>query len=141
MGPLRWTCRGAERLAEALRAEGHAVIGRSVNRLLHGLGYSLQSNRKMLEGRRHADRDARFRHIHDRVREFQSKGQPVVSVDVKKRELVGRHRDRGREWRPKGQPEAVKVHHSPDKKRGKAIPYAMYDRPANAGWVRVGVDH
>ena len=140
-GPLRWTCRSAERLAAALRAEGHAVSGRSVNRLLHGLGYSLQSNRKMLEGRQHPDRDAQFQHIHDRVGEFQSKGQPVVSVDTKKKELVGQYLNGGREWHPQGQPEAVKVHDFPDKKLGKAIPYGVYDLTANAGWVSVGVDH
>ena len=117
------------------------MSGRSVNRLLHGLGYSLQSNRKTLEGRQHPDRDAQFQHIYDRVREFQGKGQPVVSVDTKKKELVGQYRNGGREWHPKGQPEAVKVHDFPDKKLGKAVPYGVYDLTANAGWVSVGVDH
>ena len=95
----------------------------------------------MLEGRQHPDRDAQFQHIHDRVREFQSKGQPVVSVDTKKKELVGQYLNGGREWHPKGQPEAVRVHDFPDKQLGKAIPYGVYALTANAGWVSVGVDH
>ena len=108
-GPLRWTCSSAARLAEQLGAEGHRVSERTVNRLLHELGYSLQANRKTLEGRQHPDRDAQFRRIARRVRAFQRLGQPVASIDTKKKELVGRYRNGGREWRPKGQPEAVKV--------------------------------
>ena len=140
MGPLCWTCRSAARLAAELRSEGHAVSERSVNRLLHALGYSLQANRKTLEGRQHADRDAQFQHIYQRVQEFQSAGQPVVSVDTKKKELVGRYRNGGREWCRQGQPEEVQVPDFPDEELGKAIPYGVYDLTANAGWVSVGVD-
>ncbi|MDD9996799.1 MAG: ISAzo13 family transposase [Rhodospirillaceae bacterium] len=141
MGPLRWTCSSAARLAQRLRTEGHPVSERTVNRLLHELGYSLQANRKTLEGRQHPDRDAQFRRIDRRVRAFQRLGQPVVSVDTRKKELIGRYRNGGREWRPKGQPEEVKVHDFIDRELGKAIPYGVYDLTANAGWVSVGVDH
>ena len=141
MGPLRWTCSSAARLAQRLRAEGHPVSERTVNRLLHELGYSLQANRKTLEGRQHPDRDAQFRRIDRRVRAFQRLGQPVVSVDTKKKELIGPYRNAGREWRAKGQPEKVKVHDFIDRELGKAIPYGVYDLTANAGWVSVGVDH
>ena len=141
MGPLRWTCRSAARLAQRLHSEGHPVSERTVNRLLHELGYSLQANRKTLEGRQHPDRDAQFRRIDRRVRAFQRLGQPVVSVDTKKKELIGAYRNGGREWRPKGQPEEVKVHDFIDRELGKAIPYGVYDLTANAGWVSVGVDH
>ena len=140
-GPLRWTCSSAARLAERLRGEGHRVSERTVNRLLHEMGYSLQGNRKTLEGRQHPDRDAQFRHISRRVEAFQRQGQPVVSVDTKKKELIGPYRNGGREWRPKGEPEAVKVHDFVDPELGKAIPYGVYDMTANAGWVSVGVDH
>ena len=121
MGPLRWTCSSAARLAQRLRAEGHPVSERTVNRLLHELGYSLQANRKTLEGRQHPDRDAQFRRIDRRVRAFQRLGQPVVSVDTKKKELIGAYRNAGREWRPKGQPEEVKVHDFIDRELGKAL--------------------
>lgn len=141
MSALRWTCLSAARLAECLQAEGHVVSERSVNRLLHALGYSLQANRKTLEGRQHADRDEQFRYIDERVREFQGAGQPVVSVDTKKKENLGLYRNGGREWRPEGQPEEVNVYDFPDAERGKAIPYGVYDVAANAGWVSVGVDH
>ncbi len=140
-GPLRWTCSSAARLARRLGAAGHAVSERTVNRLLHELGYSLQANRKTLEGRRHPDRDAQFRRIDRRVRAFQRLGQPVVSVDTKKKELIGRYRNGGREWRPKGRPDEVKVHDFIDRELGKAIPHGVYDLTANAGWVSVGVDH
>ena len=141
MAPLRWTCSSAARLAEELRAEGHTVSERSVNRMLHGLGYSLQANRKTQEGKQHPDRDAQFGHISRRVQEFQQQGEPVVSVDAKKKELVGQYRNAGREWRRKGDPEQVQVHDFPDPELGKAIPYGVYDVTANAGWVSVGVDH
>jgi hypothetical protein len=141
MSPLRWTCKSADKLADGLRPLGHAVSERTVNRLLHSLGYSLQANRKTIEGRQHPDRDAQFRYINRRVKAFQRQGQPVVSVDTKKKELVGRYRIGGREWRPKGEPEEVKVHDFIDKGLGKAIPYGIYDLVANAGWVSVGVDH
>jgi hypothetical protein len=141
MSPLRWTCKSAARLAEGLQSLGHAVSERTVNRLLHGLGYSLQANRKTIEGRQHPDRDAQFRHINRRVKAFQRQGQPVVSVDTKKKELVGPYRNGGREWRPGGEPEEVKVHDFIDKGLGKAIPYGVYDVAADTGWVSVGVDH
>ncbi len=112
-----------------------------MNRQLHALGYSLQANAKTLEGRQHPDRDAQFRRIDRRVRAFQRMGQPVVSVDTKKKEIIGQYRNGGREWRPKGEPEAVKVHDFPDPDLGKAIPYGVYDLTANAGWVSVGIDH
>ena len=140
-GPLRWTCSSAARLAGRLRDAGHPASERTVNRLLHELGYSLQANRKTLEGRQHPDRDAQFRRIDRRVRAFQRLGQPVVSVDTKKKELIGPYRNGGREWRPKGRPEEVKVHDFIDRDLGKAIPYGVYDLTANAGWVGVGVDH
>ena len=139
--PLRWTCNSAARLADRVTAEGHPVSERTVNRLLHGLGYSLQANRKTLEGRQHPDRDGQFRRIDLRVRAFQRLGQPVVSVDTKKKEVVGQYRNGGREWRPKGEPEAVNVHDFPDPALGKAIPYGACDLTANAGWVSVGIDH
>ena len=140
-GPLRWTCSSAARLSQRLREAGHPASERTVNRLLHDLGYSLQANRKTREGRQHPDRDAQFRRIDRRVRAFQRLGQPVVSVDTKKKELVGPYRNGGREWRPKGQPEEVRVHDFIDRDLGKAIPYGVYDLTANAGWVSVGVDH
>jgi hypothetical protein len=141
MSPLRWTCKSAAKLAEGLRSRGHTASERTVNRLLHGLGYSLQANRKTIEGKDHPDRDAQFQYINRRVKAFQRQGQPVVSVDTKKKELVGRYRNGGREWQPKGEPEEVKVHDFIDKDLGKAIPYGVYDLAADAGWVSVGVDH
>jgi hypothetical protein len=141
MSPLRWTCKSAARLAAGLRSRGHTVSERTVNRLLHDLGYSLQGDRKTIEGKDHPDRDAQFRYINRRVKSFQRQGQPVVSVDTKKKELVGRYRNGGREWQPKGRPEEVKVHDFIDKELGKAIPYGVYDLAADTGWVSVGVDH
>jgi hypothetical protein len=141
MSLLRWTCKSAAQLAAALRAQGHPVSERTVNRLLHDLGYSLQSNRKTLEGSAHPDRDAQFQYINRRANAFQKQGQPVVSVDTKKKELVGRFRHGGREWCPQGQPEEVEVHDFPSKTLGKVIPYGVYDEATNTGWVSVGVDH
>ena len=140
-GPLRWTCSSAARLSRELQEAGHRISERSVNRLLHALGYSLQANRKTLEGKQHPDRDAQFNHINRRVRAFQRRRQPVVSVDTKKKELVGPFKNAGREWRPHGHPEPVRVHDFPDKTLGKAIPYGVYDLTHDAGWVSVGVDH
>src|SRR3954465_6288723 len=125
MSPLRWTCKSAAKLAAELRAKGHAVSERSVNRLLHASGYSLQSNRKTIEGGDHPDRDAQFQHINRRVKAAQKRGQPVVSVDAKKKELVGRFRNGGREWQPSGEPEAVNVYDFIDRDLGKAIPYGV----------------
>ena len=141
MSPLRWTCKSADRLASELAASGHRVSERTVSRLLHALGYSLQSNRKTIEGKDHPDRDAQFRHISRRVVALQKRGQPVVSVDTKKKELVGNYRNSGREWEPKGRPRRVKSKDFPDKDLGKVIPYGVYDPTDNAGWVGVGIDH
>jgi transposase len=141
MSPLRWTCKSAAKLASELKSKGYPCSERSVNRLLHSLGYSLQSNRKTIEGGDHPDRDAQFQHINRRVKAFQRLGQPVVSVDTKKKELVGQFRNAGREWQPKGCSEEVRVHDFVDKELGKAIPYGIYDQTANTGWVCVGVDH
>jgi transposase len=141
MSLLRWTCKSAAKLAAALQAQGHAVSERTVNRLLHDLGYSLQSNRKTLEGRHHPDRDAQFQYINRRAKVFQKQGQPVVSVDTKKKELVGQYRNGGQEWHLQGQPEEVNVHDFPDAVLGKIIPYGVYDEATNTGWVSVGVDH
>ncbi len=141
MSLLRWTCKSAAQLAAALQTQGHPVSERTVNRLLHDLGYSLQSNRKTLEGRAHPDRDAQFQYINRRAKTFQKQGQPVVSVDTKKKELIGQFRNGGREWQPQGQPEEVQGHDFPDKALGKVIPYGVYDEATNTGWVSVGVDH
>ena len=141
MSPLRWTCKSADRLASELTASGHVVSERTVSRLLHSLGYSLQSNRKTIEGKEHPDRDAQFRHISRRVVALQRRGQPVVSVDTKKKEIVGNYRNPGREWEPKGRPRRVKSKDFPDKELGKVIPYGVYDPTDNAGWVGVGIDH
>src|SRR5947208_13014628 len=141
MSLLRWTCKSAAHLAVALRGQGHLVSARTVNRLLHDLGYSLQSNRKTLEGSTHPDRDAQFQYMHRRAKAFQQQGQPVISVDTKKKELVGQFRNGGREWSPQGQPEEVGVHDFPSKTLGKVIPYGVYDEATNTGWVSVGVDH
>ena len=141
MSLLRWTCKSAAQLAAGLQAQGHPVSERTVNRLLHDLGYSLQANRKTLEGRAHPDRDAQFQYINRRAKAFQKQGQPVVSVDTKKKELIGQFRNSGREWQPQGQPEEVQGHDFPDKALGKVIPYGVYDEATNTGWVSVGVDH
>lgn len=141
LGPLRWTCKSAARLATALQHQGYRVSERSINRLLHHLGYRLQSNRKTVEGRQHPDRDAQFQHINRRVKAFQKQRQPVVSVDTKKKELIGPFHNGGREWAPTGEPERVRVHDFPDKGLGKVIPYGVYDMATNSGWVSVGVDH
>lgn len=139
--PLRWTCKSASKLAAELKAMGHPVSPRTVYSLLGRLGYSLQANRKTREGGAHPDRDAQFRHITELVKGFQADNQPVISVDTKKKELVGVYYNKGREWAPKGQPEQVKVHDFVDPEQGKAIPYGVYDVTANQGWVSVGIDH
>ena len=141
MSPLRWTCKSAANLAAELRAKGHAVSERTVNRLLHVLDYSLQSNRKTIEGKGHPDRDAQFQYINRRVKAFQRQGPPVVSVDTKKKELVGPFRNGGREWQPEGQPEDVEVYDFAKKDLGQVIPYGISDQTINTGWVSVGVDH
>ena len=139
--PLRWTSKSVRRLAEELRVQGHEVSHTLVAELLQASGYSLQANRKTREGPQHPDRDAQFRYILDQVRRFQKRGQPAISVDTKKKELVGDFKNAGREWRPKGIPEPVRVHDFLIPEQGKAIPYGVYDLHRNEGWVSVGVDH
>lgn len=139
--PLRWTSKSVRRLAEELRAQGHEVSHTLVAELLDASGYSLQGNRKTREGPQHPDRDAQFRYILDQVRRFQKRGQPAISVDTKKKELVGDFKNAGREWRPKGTPEPVRVHDFLIPEQGKAIPYGVYDLHRNEGWVSVGIDH
>ena len=139
--PLKWTSKSTRRLAEELGRLGHDVSAEKVRKLLPSMGYSLQSNRKTREGASHPDRDVQFRHISRRVVEFQRAQQPVVSVDTKKKELVGDFKNSGREWHPHGQAPEVRVHDFKDPKKGKAIPYGVYDVRRNEGWVSVGVDH
>jgi hypothetical protein len=139
--PLRWTCKSVRRLAAELQGQGFHIGRQKVADLLWQAGYSLQGNRKTREGKQHPDRDAQFEYIAGQVRKLQRRGQPVISVDTKKKELVGDFKNNGREWRPKGQPVGVRVHDFMDKTLGKAIPYGVYDLTANAGWVSVGIDH
>lgn len=139
--PLRWTCKSTTQLAKELTRQGHPVSPSTVGRLLRAAGYSLQSNRKTKEGADHPDRNAQFEHINATVQAFQRRGQPVISVDTKKKELIGNFKNGGREWRPKGEPEEVLVHDFMQKELGKAIPYGVYDVTENEGWVSVGIDH
>jgi hypothetical protein len=139
--PLRWTCKSTRRLAEELTRLGHPVGRSAVAGLLHEAGYSLQANSKTREGAGHPDRDAQFRYIDRCVRQRLRRGQPAVSVDTKKKELIGNFKNSGREWHPQGQPEDVRVHDFQDKALGKAIPYGVYDILNNQGWVSVGIDH
>jgi Rhodopirellula transposase DDE domain len=141
MSPLRWTCKSTRRLAKELRRQGHRASHAKIGELLDALGYSLQGTRKTREGASHPDRNAQFEHINERVKAFQREGQPVVSVDTKKKELVGDFANKGREYRRKGRPEPVRTHDFEDKQLGKGIPYGVYDMTANEGWVSVGVDH
>ncbi|MGH3505104.1 MAG: ISAzo13 family transposase, partial [Nocardioidaceae bacterium] len=141
MTPLRWTCKSLRTLAGELRSQGYQVSATLVSRLLHEAGYSLQGNVKTLEGNQHPDRDAQFQHIHDTVAGFGSTGDPVISVDCKKKELVGQLKNGGKEWRPAGDPETVNVHDFMDAHLGKAISYGVYDIGAGTGWVSVGTDH
>jgi hypothetical protein len=138
---LLWTCKSTANLAGQLQRENHPVSDRTVAALLKGAGYSLQSNRKTKEGSAHPDRNAQFEYINRRVLAFQQRSQPVISVDTKKKELIGEYKNPGREWRPKGDPQHVNVHDFPDPKLGKAIPYGVYDLASNEGWVSVGIDH
>jgi hypothetical protein len=128
-------------LAEALAGLGHDVSHQTVGRLLAELGYSLQANRKTEEGKDHPDRNAQFEHINRKVRALQRRGQPVVSVDTKKKELVGNYKNGGAEWQPQGEPVTVKAKDFPDKQLGKVAPYGVYDLTANEGWVSVGITH
>jgi Rhodopirellula transposase DDE domain len=139
--PLQWTCKSTRNLAEELNRQGHRVGYRTVAALLHDLNYSLQANRKTREGASHPDRDAQFEHINRQVRAFQRAGQPAVSVDSKKRELVGDFKNAGQEWRPAGAPEEVRAKDFPDKRLGKVTPSGVYDLTYNEGWVSVGIDH
>ena len=139
--PLRWTCKSTGILAGELQRQNHQVSDRTVAALLKAIGYSLQANRKMREGSSHEDRNAQFEHINRRVISFQKRGEPVVSIDTKKKELVGEFKNPGQEWEPQGKPVGVNVHDFPDKKLGKAIPYGVYDMTSNEGWVSVGIDH
>jgi hypothetical protein len=137
--PLRWTSKSGAKLAEALREMGHDVVERTVLRLLKAKGYSLQSNQKTREGASHPDRDAQFKHINQTVTAAVRAGEPVISVDTKKRELVGDFKAVGREFEPKGQPVEVRTHDFKDKQLGHAIPYGVYDLSADEGWVSVGI--
>jgi len=139
--PLRWTCKSTAVLAAELTRQRHPVTDRTVATLLKNAGYSLQANRKTREGSQHPDRNAQFEHIHEQVLAFQKRRQPVISVDTKKKELVGNYKNGGQEWQPRGQPENVNMHDFPNKELGKAIPYGVYDLASNEGWVSVGIDH
>ncbi len=138
---LQWTCKSLRALSRELRSQGHLVSTWTVAGLLVEAGYSLQGNRKTKEGSRHPDRNAQFEHINATVIEHQKTGQPVISVDAKKKELVGNFKNAGREWRPEGMPERVRVHDFLIPEKGKAVPYGVYDLTRNSGWVSVGIDH
>jgi transposase len=139
--PLRWTCKSVRQLAAALQRQGHQVSHRMVAELLHEMGYSLQANRKTLEGTEHPDRNAQFEHLNRAVQLHLSLGEPVVSVDTKKKELVGPFKNGGRELRPKGEPEQVRVHDFLIPDLGRVSPYGVYDIAQNEAWVSVGTDH
>jgi len=139
--PLRWTCKSTRRLAGELQRRGYRIGDRKVAALLHQMRYSLQANAKTIEGTQHPDRNAQFEYINNQTRAFLRRGQPVISVDAKKKELVGNFKNGGREWQPQGEPEETLVHDFEDKELGKAIPYGVYDFGNNSGWVSVGIDH
>jgi len=139
--PLRWTCKSATKLTKALQAQGHQVSQRTVWMLLAQLGYSMPSNRKTREGTAHPDREAQFRYIARKVQQFQEAGWPVISVDTRKKELIGRFKNGGQEWQSKGHPAEVNVHDFADKELGKVVPYGVYDLTHNQGWVRVDINH
>ncbi|NJO12438.1 MAG: ISAzo13 family transposase [Gammaproteobacteria bacterium] len=139
--PLRWTCRSTTNLSQALKEQGHVASPHTVGRLLNAAGYSLQGNRKTKEGSSHPDRNAQFEYINELVERLQDRGQPVISVDTKKKELIGEFKNGGREWRRAGEPDEVKVHDFMEPELGKAIPYGVYDLSENQGWVSVGIDH
>jgi hypothetical protein len=141
MSPLRWTTKSTRNLAAELTRQGHQVGADTVGDLLRAEGFSLQGNVKTLEGTRHPDRDAQFRYINEQARAHQGTADPVISVDTKKKELVGQFANGGREWRPKGQPVAAHTHDFPQDSAGKAVPYGVYDITGNTGWVSVGTDH
>lgn len=141
MSPLRWTCKSTRQLARAMEKQGHQISHQTVAELLRYIGYSLQSNAKTSEGKQHPDRDAQFKYINRTVKRYLKKGWPVISVDTKKKELIGPYHRSGREYQPAGRPEQVLVHDFPDRDLGKAIPYGVYDIGENQGWVNVGCDH
>ena len=141
MGPLRWTCKSVRKLTAELQAQGHQVSRQLVDELLHALGYRLQANRKTLEGSDHPDRDAQFVYVNGQVATQLAASEPAISVDTKKKELVGPFKNPGQEWHPQGQPEAVRVHDFLDPELGRASPYGIYDLAGNVGWVNVGIDH
>lgn len=141
MSPLRWTSKSTENLASELRAGGYSISARSVAALLKNRGYSLQVVRKTHEGSKHEDRNEQFEYINTSVNAFHLQGEPVISIDAKKKELVGNFANKGREWHPKGHPEEVKVYDFMDKELGKVTPYGVFDIAANEGWVSVGIDH
>lgn len=139
--PLRWTCKSTPRLAKELTARGHLVSQRTVCTLLAQLGYSLQSTRKTREGGKHPDRDAQFQYIASQVAQYQAAGDPVISIDAKKKELIGDFKNGGQEWQPQGKPEEVRVYDFIDPELGKVTPYGIYDLTANQGWVSIGINH
>jgi hypothetical protein len=139
--PLRWTCKSLRVLADELKAQGHAISHVVVGQLLKLQGYSLQANAKVIEGNQSPDRNAQFEHINASVAAALAAGQPVISVDTKKKELVGLYKNGGREWQPEGEPERVQVHDFVDAQLGRANPYGVYDIGADEGWVSVGTDH
>ncbi len=139
--PLRWTCKSTRQLSTALKQQGYSVSHQSVAELLHATGYSLQANTKVRQGTNHPDRDAQFHYLNEQAETFLQQGLPVISLDAKKKELVGEFKNPGQEWQPKQQPVAVNVHDFPEPKLGKAIPYGIYDIGQNTGWVCVGQDH
>ena len=139
--PLRWTSKSTLKIAGALQTQGHVISARSVYTLLKELGYSLQSNRKTEEGTDHIDRDAQFKHINAEVKAFHARHQPVISVDAKKKENLGNYAVSGPEWEKKGHPKLVNMHDFPDKKKGKACPYGVFDIYQNEGWMNVGISH
>ena len=141
VSPLRWTCKSTRRLAKELTECGHKVSHAKVGEFLDKLGYSLQSTRKRMEGKKHPDRNAQFEFINSKVKDFQIRSQPVISIDTKKKELIGRFANAGREYQPKGMPEETETYDFPSLSEGKGIPYGVYDMANNQGWVSVGTDH
>jgi transposase len=137
--PLRWTCKSTYNLANALQIKGYKISQKSVHTLLQEMGYSMQANRKKMEGKQNPDRDAQFQFINNKVKAFQNQGYPVISVDAKKKENIGQYKNTGREWEKKGQPTVVNTYDFPDKEKGKACPYGVFDMTRNEGWVNVGI--
>jgi hypothetical protein len=141
MSPLRWTTASTRSLAEALTRQGHPVSAATVGGLLREQGFSLQANAKVLEGRRHCDRDEQFRYLNEQVKQHQDTTDPVISVDAKKKEQIGPYANPGRQWRPRGEPVTTRSHDFPDPDTGRVVPYGVYDLTGNNGWVNVGTDH